>query len=76
MKELDLLKRLVKAVGDCEDTDAILSIAKEAEELLKEKNDIEYYRNELILLQAMSLRAASAGEYLLAEFDKRFPNKD
>ena len=72
MKERDLLQRLVRAVGDCEDTDAILQITKEASELLKENNNIEYYRSELIAFQATALRAVTASEYLLKDFNKRF----
>jgi len=33
-KKTELLQRLIDAVGDCEDTQALLDLAKEAEELL------------------------------------------
>lgn len=36
MEERKLLKRLVQAVGDCEDTDALLTIVTDTEKLLNE----------------------------------------
>jgi len=75
MKEHDLLRRLINAVGDCEDTQAILDICKEAEELL-EAVDIESYRKELETFQFAALRATTAAEHLLKDFDKRFPKND
>ena len=42
-RALALLQRLTKAVGNCEDTASVLSISKEAEELLKEVEPVREY---------------------------------
>ena len=75
-KERDLLKRLINAVGNCEDTQAILGITEEAQCIFDAEANIKYYREELVVGKAAMLRAIVAIEYLLENFEQRFPEKD
>jgi hypothetical protein len=50
-----LLQRLVKAVGDCEDTEAVLAISKEAEVLLNAEQEEKVYP-EIILHEFVWVR--------------------
>jgi DNA-binding LytR/AlgR family response regulator len=69
-KEKELLRRLVSAVGDCEDTDAVLAIAKDAAILLGDGDEIKYFREELNTLRLCLYRGATAAEYLIERFDQ------
>lgn len=42
-----LLRRLIKAVGDCEDTDAVLAIARDAEKLLAPYDLTPWYQSDV-----------------------------
>lgn len=70
-----LLTRLVNAVGDCEDTNAVLAIAKDAAILLDDGSDLKYYRDEINTMMIMNLRAVTAAEYLLKHFDEVYAPK-
>ena len=71
-KYKDLVQELVDAVGDCEDTDIVLDIAKRATEIFnqeKKKEETEYFDKELEVLHISLLRATTAIEYIRAKLN-------
>lgn len=70
--EFELLSRLVKAVGDGEDTEAILKIAKQASAAIKNGDRIE----ELLLKNAELSRMICEAHVVLESAQDRAANDD
>ena len=56
-KEYELLQRLVNAVGDCEDTEAVLAITRDATILLKEGDRLDAEEQKRLELDALVCEA-------------------
>lgn len=67
-KEYELLKRLVDAAGDCEDTAVVLEVSRQAAELLKEGDRLEEEEQKRLQLDALVCEAhgclAAAQEFM------------